>query len=105
MGWFFLPITKGLMLRSARLLPSVDFGTVFACISFAHDNSASKTGFSCSSRFLYRSSGVSPANVCSQLDHGVSHTLAVEALQVVGDTPQRDGDFPSVQFCEGDNVQ
>ena len=33
-------------------LPNADFGAVFACISFAHDNNASKTGFSCSSRFL-----------------------------------------------------
>ena len=31
-------------------LPNADFGVVFACISFAHDNNASKTGFSCSSR-------------------------------------------------------
>ena len=37
-------------------LPNADFGAVFACISFAHDNNASKTGFSCSSRFSYRSS-------------------------------------------------
>lgn len=37
----------------------------------------------------------------TQLDHGVGHALAVEALQVVGDTPQRDGNLPSVQFCEG----
>jgi len=42
-------------------MPIADFGAVFACISFAHDNSASKTGFSCSSRFSYRSSGVSSA--------------------------------------------
>ena len=46
---------------------NADFGAVFACISFAHDNSASKTGFSCSSRFSYRSSGVSSANACSSL--------------------------------------
>ena len=44
-----------------------DFGAVFACISFAHDNNVSKTGFSCSSRFSYRSSGVSSANACSSL--------------------------------------
>ena len=37
----------------------------------------------------------------SQPDHGVGHTLAVEALQVIGDTPQRDGNFPGVQFGEG----
>ena len=43
------------------------FRAVFACISFAHDNNASKTGFSCSSRFSYRSSGVSSANACSSL--------------------------------------
>ena len=30
-------------------LPNADFGAVFPCISFAHDNSASKTGLSCSS--------------------------------------------------------
>ena len=48
-------------------LPNADFGAVFACISFAHDNNASKTGFSCSGRFSYRSSGVSSANVCSSL--------------------------------------
>ena len=48
-------------------LPNADFGAVFACISFAHDNNASKTGFSCSSRFSYRSSGVSSANACSRL--------------------------------------
>ena len=48
-------------------LPNADFGAVFACISFAHDNNASKTGFSCSSRFSYRSSGVSSANACSSL--------------------------------------
>ena len=48
-------------------LPSADFSAVFACISFAHDNNASKTGFSCSSRFSYRSSGVSSANACSSL--------------------------------------
>ena len=48
-------------------LPSADFGAVFACILFAHDNSASKTGFACSSRFSYRSSGVSSANACSSL--------------------------------------
>ena len=33
----------------------------------AHDNNASKTDFSCSSCFLYRSSGVSSANACSSL--------------------------------------
>ena len=49
------------------LLLQVDFGAVFACISFVHDNNASKTGFSCSSRFSYRSSGVSSANACSSL--------------------------------------
>ena len=47
--------------------PSANFGAVFACISFAHDNNVSKTGFSCSSRFSYRSSGVSSANACSSL--------------------------------------
>ena len=46
-------------------LPNADFGAVFACISFA--NNASKTGFSCSSRFSYRSSGVSSAIACSSL--------------------------------------
>lgn len=29
-------------------LPNADFGAVFPCISFAHDNSASKTGLSLS---------------------------------------------------------
>ena len=54
--------------QTRPLLPQVaDFGAVFACISFAHDNSASKTGFSCSSRFSYRSSGISSANACSSL--------------------------------------
>ena len=48
-------------------LPHADFGAVFPCISCAHDNSASKTGLSCSSRFSYRSSGVSSANACSSL--------------------------------------
>lgn len=48
-------------------LPNADFGAVFPCISFAHDNSASKTGFAYSSRFSYRSSGVSSANACSSL--------------------------------------
>ena len=48
-------------------LPNADFGAVFPCISFAHDNSASKTGLSSSSRFSYRSSGVSSANACSSL--------------------------------------
>ena len=48
-------------------LPNADFGAVFPCISFAHDNSASKTGFSCSSRFSCRSPGVSSANACSSL--------------------------------------
>lgn len=47
-------------------LPNADFGAVFACISFAHDNNASKTGFACSSRFSYRSSGASSANACSE---------------------------------------
>ena len=37
----------------------------------------------------------------SQPDHGVGHALTVEALQVIGDAPQRDGNFPGVQFCEG----
>ena len=53
--------------RREPLSVTYDFGAVFACISFAHDNSASKTGFSCSSRFSYRSSGVSSANSCSSL--------------------------------------
>ncbi len=53
--------------RREPLSVTYDFGAVFACISFAHDNSASKTGFSCSSRFSYRSSGVSSANACSSL--------------------------------------
>ena len=34
-------------------LPNADFGAVFACISFAYNSNASKTGFSCSSRFSY----------------------------------------------------
>ena len=37
----------------------------------------------------------------SQPDHGVGHTLTVEALQVIGDAPQRDGNLPGVQFGEG----
>lgn len=53
--------------RWEPLSVTYDFGAVFACISFAHDNSASKTGFSCSSRFLCRSSGVSSANACPSL--------------------------------------
>ena len=34
----------------------------------------------------------------TQLDHSVGHTLAVEALQVIGDTPQRDSNLPDVQL-------
>ena len=56
-----------LLQQVVMALPNADFGAVFACISFAHDNNASKTGFSCSSRFSYRSSGVSSANACSSL--------------------------------------
>ena len=37
----------------------------------------------------------------SQPDHGVGHTLTVEAFQVIGDAPQRDGNLPDVQFGEG----
>ena len=48
-------------------LPNADFGAVSACISFAYNSNASKTGFSCSSRFSYRFSGVSSANACSSL--------------------------------------
>ena len=48
-------------------LPNADFATLLPCISFARDNNASKTGFSCSSRFSYRSSGVSSAIACSSL--------------------------------------
>ncbi|MBQ0037952.1 MAG: hypothetical protein KBS74_04700 [Clostridiales bacterium] len=54
---------------SVSLSFGVDFGAVFACISFAYDNSAYKTGFSCSSRFSYRSSIVNSANACSNLIH------------------------------------
>ena len=39
--------------RREPLSVTYDFGAVFACISFAHDNNVSKTGFSCSSRFSY----------------------------------------------------
>ena len=37
----------------------------------------------------------------TQPDHGVGHALAVEALQVIGGAPQRDGNLPDVQFGEG----
>ena len=48
-------------------LPQRRFRRCFRLHLIAHDNSASKTGFSCSSRFSYRSSGVSSANACSSL--------------------------------------
>ena len=48
-------------------LPNADFGAVFACISFAYNSNASKTGFSCSSRFSKPSSAVNSANPCSSL--------------------------------------
>ena len=47
--------------------PKADLGAVLLFKAFAHANRASKTGFSCSSRFSCRSSGVSSANACSSL--------------------------------------
>ena len=50
--------------RREPLSVTYDFGAVFACISFAHDNNASKTGFACSGRMTRLPSGFGPANAC-----------------------------------------
>ena len=47
--------------RREPLSVTYDFGAVFACISFAHDNNVSKTGFSCSRRY----SGECMTNFCA----------------------------------------
>src|SRR5690606_11309832 len=80
---FFLPITKGLMERSLRLLsisnrpsskntislchcfrqyltalPSALFGSTFGVCSFSHAEKASRIGWLCSNRISYLFSGV-----------------------------------------------